>query len=97
MIKRENGEKTKCPKYERIGKTKNGYPDHIKQKAIKYYLEGNRFRRIQRLISISHVSVINQVKQFVYKFKNIPKKCEKIDALLDEICVSSKKYGFGLL
>ena len=71
---------------------KNGYPNHIKQKAIKYYLEGNGFRRIERLMGVSHVSVINWVKQFASKFKNIPKKCEKVDILeLDEMCVSSKK------
>ena len=72
--------------------SKNGCPNHIKQKAIKYYLEGNGFRRIERLMGVSHVSVINWVKQFASKFKNIPKKCEKVDIIeLDEMCVSSKK------
>jgi len=38
------------------------------------------------------ISVINWVKQFASKFKNIPKKCEKVDIIeLDEMCVSSKK------
>ena len=50
------------------------------------------FRIIERLMGVSHVSVINWVKQFASKFKNIPKKCEKVDILeLDEMCVSSKK------
>ena len=72
--------------------SRNGYPDHIKLKAIKYYLEGNGFRRIERLMGVSHVSVINWVKQFASKFKNIPKNYEKVDILeLDEMCVSSKK------
>ena len=44
------------------------------------------------------ISVINWFKQFASKFKNIPKECEKVDVLeLDEMCVSSKKYSFGLL
>jgi len=47
-------------------------------------------------MGVRHVSVINWVKQFAYKFKNIPKRCEKVDVLeLDEMCVSI--YGFGLL
>ena len=45
------------------------YPDHIKQKAIKYYLEGNGFRRIERLIWVNHASVINWVRQFSSKLK----------------------------
>ena len=43
-------------------------------------------------MGVSHVSVINWVKKFASKFKNIPKKCQKVDVLeLDEMCVSSKK------
>ena len=42
------------------------------------------------------MSVINWVKQFASKLKNIPKKCEKVDIIkLDEMFVSI--YGFGLL
>jgi len=42
------------------------------------------------------ISVVNWVKKFAYKFKNIPKKCEKVYILeLDEMCVSI--YSFGLL
>ena len=83
--------KGKCCGCNYIG-SKNGYPDHIKLKAIKYYLERNGFRRIERLMGVSHVSVINWVKKFASKIKNIPKKCEKVDVLeLDEMCLSSKK------
>ena len=71
---------------------KNGYPDHIKLNAIKYYLEGNGFRGIERVMGVIRVSVINWVKKFASKIKNIPKRCEKVDILeLDEMCVSSKK------
>ena len=34
---------------------RNGYPEDIKQNVIKYYLEGNRFRRIEILLHVSHV------------------------------------------
>ena len=37
------------------------------------------------MIGVRRVYVINWVKQFVSKFKNIPKKCE------DKMCISSKK------
>jgi len=47
-------------------------------------------------MGVRHVSVINWVKQFASKFKNIPKKCEKVDVLeLDKMRVSI--YSFGLL
>ena len=42
---------------------KQGYPLQTKKKALKYYLEGMGFRRIERLLCISHVSVMNWVKQ----------------------------------
>ena len=57
---------------------RNGYPDHIKLRAIRYYLEGNVFRRIERLMGVSHVSVINWVKKFASKFKNITKQRQKV-------------------
>ena len=37
-----------------------------------------KIRRIERLIYVSHVSVINWVKKFASKFKNIPKHREKV-------------------
>jgi len=87
--------KCKCCGCNYIG-SRNDYPYHIKLKAIKYYLVGNGFIRSERMMGVSHVSVINWVKQLASKFKNIPKRCEKVDVLeLDEMCVSI--YSFGLL
>ena len=37
--------------------SQRGYPKHIKRKAIQLYLEGNGFRRIERILKVSHVSV----------------------------------------
>lgn len=42
--------------------SKNDYPNNIKQKAIKYYLEENGFRKIERLIGVSHLSIISWFK-----------------------------------
>ena len=40
-----------------------GYSIEVKRKALKYYLEGIGFRRIERLLGMSHVTVINWVKK----------------------------------
>ena len=70
-----------------------GYPEHIKRKAIQLYLEGDVFRRIERILKVSHVSVINWVKKAGAKLEEIPKKDEKVEVLeLDELCINLKKH-----
>ena len=39
---------------------KNGYSDSLKHRALRYYLEGIAFRRVDKLC---HVSIINWVKK----------------------------------
>jgi transposase-like protein len=39
------------------------YPPEIRQQALKLVLEGLGFRSIERILGVSHVSVINWVKQ----------------------------------
>jgi len=77
---------------------RNGYPEDIKQKAIKYYLEGNGFRRIERLLHVSHVSVINWVKKAADEIRKQRKfNNEKTNVLeLDEICINFKKKSMTL-
>lgn len=41
-----------------------GYDDKTKEAALKLYLEGNGFRRIGRLLSVNHQSVVNWVNAF---------------------------------
>lgn len=41
-----------------------GYDDQTKEAALKLYLEGNGFRRIGRLLSVNHQSVVNWVNAF---------------------------------
>ena len=68
---------------------RRGYLDHIKRKAIQLYLEGNGFRRIERILKVSHVSGINWVKKAGAKLEKLPKKEEKVDVLeLDELCMN---------
>ena len=71
--------------------------EHVKQKAIQLYLEGNGFRRIEKLFKVSHVSVLNWVKKAGAKLEKVSKKNEKVEILeLDEMCINFKKTsGFG--
>jgi hypothetical protein len=41
-----------------------GYDDQTKAMALKLYLEGNGFRRIGRLLSVNHQSVINWINAY---------------------------------
>ncbi len=41
-----------------------GYPEETKREAIKLYLEGTNFRRIARILSLNHQSVINWVNSY---------------------------------
>ena len=77
---------------------RHGYPEDIKQKAIKYYLEGNGFRRIERLLHVSHVSVINWVKKDADEIRKQRKfNNEKTNVLeLDEMCINFKKKSMAL-
>ena len=41
-----------------------GYADDIKREAVRLYLEGTNFRRIGRILSVNHQSVINWVNAY---------------------------------
>ena len=83
--------------------TPHGYPIEVKREALRYYLEGIGFRRIERLLGVSHTAVIYWVKKAGEKIKDIAfegGKTEKVDVLeLDEMCVNFKKNptknGYG--
>jgi transposase-like protein len=42
--------------------SERGYPQDVKKRCLHLYLEGNGFRRIERLTGVSHNTVINWVK-----------------------------------
>ena len=68
---------------------RNGYPEEVRREAIRLYLEGVGFRGIERLIGVSHMSVINWVKLEAKRLDKVEKKEEKVEVLeLDELCVS---------
>jgi transposase-like protein len=41
-----------------------GYPEEIKREAVRLYLEGVNLRRIGRILSANHQSVINRVNSY---------------------------------
>jgi transposase-like protein len=70
----------------------NDYSESVKKEALRYYTEGIGFRKIERLLGMSHVSVINWVKKAAGKLKKVLSEKEKVEVLeLDETCVSFKK------
>ena len=78
--------------------TNHGYSNEIKQEARRYYLEGMGFRRIERLLHVSHVSVINLLKKAANEIRKKEGKQERqTDILeLDEMCINFKKTsGYG--
>jgi hypothetical protein len=46
-----------------------GYDDKTKEMALKLYLEGNGIRRIGRLLSVNHQSVVNWINFFHTQMK----------------------------
>jgi insertion element IS1 protein InsB len=43
--------------------SERGYSQEVKKRCLHLYLEGNGFRRIERLTGVSHNTVINWVKK----------------------------------
>ena len=62
-----------------VAKFSRGYPKEIKLKALHLYLEGLGFRSIERVLGISHVSVINWIKQFGKEVKELRRENKPID------------------
>jgi len=54
-----------CGKVYTPSPKERSYSEEIKKQAIKYYLEGMDFRRIENLMHVSHVSAINRLKKSV--------------------------------
>ena len=51
-------------------------------------MEGDGFRRIERILKVSHVPVINWVKKAGAKLEKVSKKDEKVEVLeLDELYI----------
>lgn len=71
-------------------------------RAVQLYLEGMGFRAIERVLGVSHVSVINWIKSLGKAIELIRLEEKEVQvAEVDELCsyVGTKKtlYGSGLL
>ena len=42
----------------------SGYAEQVRQQAVRLYLEGINFRRIARILSVNHQSVINWINSY---------------------------------
>lgn len=77
------------------GKYYKYYSDEEKKEALRYHNEGIGFRRIERLLGMSHMSVINWVKKAAEQIQEIveERKTEgKVEVLeLDELSTILKK------
>ena len=49
-----------------------GYPEAVRQKAISLYVDGMNFRRIGRILEISHQTVANWVKAYADQLPDAP-------------------------
>ena len=52
-----------CQYHYTVGKLGKRVDDHYVVKALQLYIEGLSYREIERLLGVSHVSVMNWVKQ----------------------------------
>ena len=71
-------------------------------RAVQLYLEGMGFRAIERVLGVSHVSVMNWVKQLGEGIELIRLEEKEVAvAEVDELCsfvgVKKTSYGSGLL
>ena len=85
-----------------VEKRSGEYPKETKRKALQLYLEGLGFRSIGRVLGVSNVSVLNWIRDFGEKVKELQANNSSIEfAELDEMhsYIGNKKTiaGFGLL
>ena len=69
-----------------------GYSEEVREKAVRLYVEGNNFRRIGRLLSVNHQSVVNWVNAYHEKVKAkavVPADSKAIE--MDELWTFEKK------
>jgi len=85
-----------------VKKRSGEYSKETKRKALQLYLEGLGFRSIGRILGVSNVSVLNWIKNYGEKVKELQSNNSPIEyAELDEMhtYIGNKKtiVGFGLL
>jgi transposase len=92
----------KCGYNYTVEKRSGEYSKETKKRALLLYLEGLGFRSIGRILNVSNVSVLNWIRDFGEKVKELQSDSNSIEyAELDEMhsYIGNKKTtaGFGLL
>ena len=62
-----------------------GYPDAIRQQAVRLYVDGMNYRRIARHLGVDHKSVINWVKAYTTQLPDAPQPADVVKAEMDEL------------
>jgi transposase-like protein len=77
-----------------MAKRQPGIDQHYVALCLKLYLEGMGFRAIERVVGVSHVSVMNWVKKYSKVLTHVVEQEKQLSAVeFDELCsyVGSKK------
>ena len=67
VYKRQRYKCKKCNYYFTVNKIGKKIDDYYVNKSLQLYLEGLTYREIERILGISHVSVMNWVKKYNIK------------------------------
>jgi len=63
-----------------------GYPDSVREQAVKMYVDGINYRRIGRLLGVDHVSVMNWVRAHASQLPSSPPVPNKATVIeMDEL------------
>ena len=63
----------------------HGYPDNLRQQAVKMSVDGINYRRIARFLSVDHKTVMNWVKAHSDQLPPAPVPDDLNNAELDEL------------
>jgi len=55
-----------------------GYPDEMRQQAVRLYVDGMNFRRIARQLAVHHQTVINWIHAYVAALPDSPPLPEEV-------------------
>ena len=75
----------------------HGYPDAMRQQAVRLHVDGMNFRRIARQLSVHHQSIINWINAYVATLPTTPPLPEEVTIIeQDELYtfIGEKKTRF---
>jgi len=75
----------------------NGYPDGVRQQAVKLYLEGTNLRRIGRILGVVHQSVANWINAYHASLPAATRPVQQpqtleVDELFTFVCSKKSKH-----